>query len=407
MPKAPAPRNGANPAPPIVDTGDRGGGGGCWGTNTLHFFGISLDSPSNPYQNPRISPNPLGIPYGLPPQPSLSTFSTQIYTFPWPSHGPTSPKRSRVRQKSPPQPNMLTRSVGGMHPIKYFNSLLPEEEREELVVGQRSALQFARLAKKTKWLPKFGFTMRKTPLLIQDALELKANLHITKVNVPECEITDEHVMILLQNPSVTHLGLNSNKVGDAGAIAISKNERIEQVRLRRNEVGDPGAIALAGSTSIITLHIDDNNTTDVGYMALAGSTSIVDLYIGNGQDRAFNAGPDTVKAFARNTTIRGLAMDTTTAGARHLHEFMGHCSLEWLDVFTTEYTVPFPAGLREHMDKNRTRAKEMHEQRLAVAREVIRVRSRAGEESVNSRLEAFIGTNSRIPSFFGRPGGYF
>ena len=103
------------------------------------------------------------------------------------------------------------------------------------------------------------------------AAMLKANQSLTRVNIANCNISDDGTEYLadglINNKTLKQLNMSDNQVGDNGTIAMATallhNKTLKQLNISRNPVGDSGAIAMAevlkNNTTLKQLHMDQDS----------------------------------------------------------------------------------------------------------------------------------------------------
>lgn len=95
---------------------------------------------------------------------------------------------------------------------------------------------------------------------------------LKKMTVLDASMSDEAVMEIAKNSTITQLWLYETYISDQGAVSLANNTIINWLVLAGNNIHDEGAIALSKNTSLIHLDITRNPVGHEGKMALKSST---------------------------------------------------------------------------------------------------------------------------------------
>ncbi|EGZ22664.1 hypothetical protein PHYSODRAFT_488550 [Phytophthora sojae] len=154
----------------------------------------------------------------------------------------------------------------------------------------------------------------------------KTNKSLTKLQMKECKLTDDHVAALAaalkQNSTLVEVDLSDNELTQASCAALADglrdNKTLKILRLENNKCQDEGAVQLAdvlatSNTTLTYLEMGNNALTSVGMTPLLKAQSLKELHLFN--NKLGEGLSELLPALLANSAI-----ETFGIGANRLHE---------------------------------------------------------------------------------------
>ncbi|GMF37204.1 unnamed protein product [Phytophthora fragariaefolia] len=155
---------------------------------------------------------------------------------------------------------------------------------------------------------------------------LKTNKSLTKLQMKECKLTDEHVAALAAalkiNSTLVEVDLSDNELTQASCAALAnglrENKTLKVLRLGNNKCQDEGAVLLADvlaahNSTLTYLDLGNNGLTGAGMTPLLKAQSLKELHLFN--NKLGEGLSELLPALLANSVI-----ETFGIGANQLHE---------------------------------------------------------------------------------------